>query len=159
MEKIRGRRRYYRSLKKMTQDFSHHLSEETTWYNMWHMQFDGKGICENVKDRRSHIKHYIELLRKIHSSDLSNTKPFQAWIFLDSKDPTCDAFYLHTSNPYRPYPFINKTIFWLNEEKVIPELLKNIIKLENFEVGEYKHYDGRSDYFIRLANLGMSLKD
>ncbi|MCY9698217.1 hypothetical protein [Paenibacillus alginolyticus] len=157
--KIRGKRRYYRSLKKMIQNFSHHLSEETTWYNMWHMHFDEKGITENVKDRRSHIKHYIELLRKIKISDLSNAKPFQTWIFLDSVDPTCDALYLHTSNPYRHYPFINQTIFWLNEEKVIPELLKSIVKLDNFEVGEYKHDDGRRDYFIRMANLGMSLKD
>jgi hypothetical protein len=59
MAKIRGKRRYYRKIKKRIQNFNHHLSEENSWYNMWHIHFDGKGISEKIKDRRSHIRHYI----------------------------------------------------------------------------------------------------
>ncbi|MFE6799851.1 hypothetical protein [Paenibacillus chitinolyticus] len=159
MVKIRGKRRYYRKIEKRIQNFNHHLSVETSWYNMWHIHFDGKGISENVKDRRSHIKHYIKLFQKINTSDLSNSKPFQAWIFLDSEYPTCDALYLHTSNEHSSFPFINKDIVWLSEEKEIPEILKGIVDLIEFEVGEYRHSDGKTDYFIRMVNLGMSLKD
>ncbi|MFC5453206.1 hypothetical protein [Paenibacillus aestuarii] len=159
MVKIRGKRRYYRKIEKSIQNFKHHLSEETSWYNKWHIHFDAKGISEKVKDRRSHIKHYIELLQKISGSDLSNSKPFQVWIFLDSEYPTCDALYLHTPNPHSSFPFINQSIAWLSDEKEIPQILKGIVNLIEFEVGEYRHFDGNTDYFIRMVNLGLSLKD
>lgn len=105
---------------------------------MWHIHFDGKGVSEKVRDRRSHVKHYIELCQKISDSVLSNSKPFQAWIFLDSEYPTCDALYLHTSNPHSSFPFINQDIVWLSEEREIPEILKGIVNLNEFEVGEYR---------------------
>jgi hypothetical protein len=101
----------------------------------------------------------IELFQKINAPDLSNFQPFQTWIYLDSEYPTCDALYLHTSNPHSSFPFVNQDIVWLSEDKEIPEILKGIVSLIEFEVGEYRHFDGKPDYFIRIVNLGMSFKD
>jgi len=47
---------------------------------------------------------------------------------------------------------------WLNKEDAVPELLKGVVNLDDFEVGRYLHADGKYSYCIRMITVGMSLK-
>ncbi len=159
MKKLRGAKQHYRKIAKYMERFKEHfveLEDTTSWFDMLHEHLDGYGFSSRVRYRRKHIMCYIQLLRQLKEIDITTSKPFQTFIFVDPFDSTDDAAFLHTPNPNGDnYPFNNSDIEWIDN---VPKLLDRLVNLDEFEIGQIKQDGGKTSYFIRMIGLGDSLR-
>lgn len=100
MKKIRGKRRYFRNLKRKEQVAYYELDfSEDSWFDFWHthLDFDGYGN-QSVKIRKEHIKSQLKLFNNLDEKLKEWGQPYQIWMQLSTNDSSYDAVYVHTKN-------------------------------------------------------------
>jgi hypothetical protein len=104
-KKFRGKRRYFRNLRKRALQFTLRV-EERTWWHYWHYHADWRGWGNlGWSYRLPHIEALCEVFRTIARSAPRFPTEFQAWILLNGEDAGQDAVFLHSPNPHdTPFP-------------------------------------------------------
>lgn len=156
MKKFRGKKRYFRNLWRETKGELYNLDfGKEGWFDLWHTHLDFYGVGNNsLKIKREHIKANIALLYSLLEELQTLEKPYQSWIEIVDEDASLDAIYIHTPNP-------NEDNFPLKIEKLnwnctVPNYLKDIIDLKEFNVGHYK-WDSYNSYIIQSKNNELKL--
>jgi hypothetical protein len=155
LKKFRGLRRRCRQIQRNLDDFGLYLDDDS-WYNIYHLHLDWKGITDySVRNRRSYIKWYLLFLDKIEALTEGDSKPFQAWILLDSGFGSADAVYFHTENPHSQFPLKFDDFEWDIQPN---DLLRGLIDLDKYDLGRCQ-YNGRFySYCLQKKGLGISLR-
>lgn len=97
--KVRGRRGYYRMLRRDAQRFSIQLAG---WYDYMHWHVDWKGIGNlRWRERREHVRALFTMFSRLLEQTADWATPHQVWLQIDALDGSQDAVYLHTPNPNR----------------------------------------------------------
>lgn len=132
MKKFRGQRRYFRNLWRETKVKHYDLKiEKDSWFDLWHTHLDFYGYGNNsLKIRKEHMKAHIALYKDFQESLQELEMPYQLWIAIVDEEASSDAVYLHTSFPFK--------IDNVNRNCTIPTYLKEVINLNEFNVGQYK---------------------
>jgi len=154
MKKFRGKKRYFRNLRKKVDTFKLELDEES-WYDFYHRHLDfyGRGN-DSEKVRIEHIKAHIALYKSMLYQLNNFRKPYQCWVSIDLEDAGYDAVFIHSPNPNSEnFPFQYDNIDWKNK---IPEKLKRLIDTNEFKFGHYKS-DNHENYIIQAVNLEFSV--
>jgi hypothetical protein len=103
MKKMRGKRRYYRTLatKNDLTAVIAGFGKEDCWFNHWHDHFDWHGLGDNSFKRRK--PHFDCLFRHFEICAQNSHKlrtDFQLFALINDNDSGQDALYIHTPNPY-----------------------------------------------------------
>ncbi|MGE6376464.1 hypothetical protein [Peribacillus muralis] len=155
MKKFRGKRRYFRDLRELSvEQYNLNFGQEG-WFDTWHTHLDFYGFGNNsVKIRREHIKAHIVLYNNLLDKLQTFDKPYQSWIELVDEDAGLDAVYVHTPNPNDDnFPLKIEDISW---NCTIPKYFKDLINLNEFNVGHYE-WETTNHYIIQSKNNGIKL--
>ena len=125
------------------------------WFDSWHTHLDFYGFGNNsVKIRREHIKAHIVLYNSVLERLRTFQKPYQSFIELVDEDAGLDAVYIHTPNPNDDnFPLEIENLSW---DCTIPKYIKDLINLNEFNVGHYK-WETTNHYIIQSKNQGIKL--
>lgn len=129
--KVRGRRGYYRALRREAEDFTVNPSG---WYDYMHWHADWSGLGNlRWKERREHLAALFTMFRRLLEETSGWTTPHQVWLKIDATDSTQDAVYLHTPNPNtESFPHRFGTTQWDAE---VPERLREFITEPSWQFG------------------------
>ena len=153
MKKFRGKRRYFRFMWAEIAAYDLQLDEESWFaYKHHHLDFYGYGKT-SVKIRRQHIKGHLALLDHLLLQFEHFQKPFQAWITLNDTYPEYDAVYIHTENPYDPFPYLSDDLQVTTE---LPVAYRDIIDLKKYAIA-VSHVDGQVCYVLQVKGRGLSV--
>ncbi|MGK4116302.1 hypothetical protein AB0Y38_08385 [Lysinibacillus capsici] len=148
MKKFRGKRRYFRNLwRQITTELSIVDFDEEGWFNLWHTHLDFYGCGNNgLKIRREHIKAHIVLYNRLLERLSTFGKPYQIWMEFVEEDAGLDSVNIHTPNPAEDnFPLTIANVDW---NCPVPKFLKDLIDLNEWNVGYYKQVSTNS-YFIQ----------
>ncbi|WP_230199709.1 hypothetical protein [Bacillus andreraoultii] len=107
-----------------------------------------------MKIRRQHIKAHIALYNSLLEKLETLGKPYQSWVKLVDEDAGLDAVYIHTPNPNEDnFPLKIENINW---DCTVPKYFKDLINLNEFNVGHYK-WESNNSYLIQSKNNGVKL--
>jgi hypothetical protein len=155
MKKIRGLKKHYKKIKRNLLNVPLHLDDEESWYNMWHVHAEGKGVSNlSLKHRRSHIKELLSFMNVIEEHSRKTKLPFQTWIHIDAESGNCDSLFIHTPNPHTEYPYVITTKYY--KEPIIDSKLLGMIDEQYYEVMKIDTIYGQN-YLIAKRNLGEPL--
>ncbi|WP_059173126.1 hypothetical protein [Bacillus sp. FJAT-27445] len=157
MKKFRGKRRYFRNLwsSATAEHFELDFGSEG-WFDLWHTHLDfyGRGNS-SLKIRKEHIRAHLALYKNLLEKLDTNEKPYQSWVQLNEEDAGLDAVYIHTPNPNEDnFPFKIEKLNW---NCMIPEYLKDVINLEEFNVGYYT-WESNGRFIIQSKHKGTKLE-
>jgi hypothetical protein len=141
--KVRGRRRYYRALRRDAESFVVHPS---AWYDYmhWHADWPGMGNLR-WKERREHLAALFTMFRRLLSEVRDWSTPRQVWLEIDTFDSSQDAVYLHTPNPNADnFPNDFAGITW---DAPIPERLVEFVTDHSWQFGRLE--DRWTHFFVR----------
>lgn len=148
MKKFRGKKRYFRNLKREEKLDAYELDfTEGSWFDFWHTHLDWYGYGNlSLKIRKEHIKSQLILFNNLNEKLKEWGQPYQIWIELSHKDSSRDAVYVHTINPNEDnfpckIPELNYEI------KELPSFLLGIMDLNKFTVSSYDFHDQFHDEF------------
>ncbi|MDX8363355.1 hypothetical protein [Cytobacillus sp. IB215316] len=154
MKKFRGKKRYFRNLKRKVMNFEINCGNDS-WFDFWHIHLDfyGRGN-RNLKVRREHIKAHISLYNNLLKKLEQYDKEYQSWVYICEDDTGSDAVYIHTPNPnYDYFPHQIRDLQWKCE---IPKSFKDLIDLNKYNIGYYKSKYEEA-YFIQSKFHGIRL--
>lgn len=129
--KVRGRRRYYRALRRDAGRFS---VQPSGWYDYMHWHADWSGLGNRRwQERREHLAALFTMFRRLLAETSGWKSPHQVWLQIDAADSSQDAVYLHTPNPNRDnFPNRFESVDWDAE---IPERLREFIDDPSWQFG------------------------
>lgn len=156
MKKFRGKKRYFRNLWKETTAGQYDVDfGKEGWFDLWHTHLDFYGLGKNsLKIRREHIKAHIALHNSLSGKLETLGKPYQSWFELVEEDAGLDAVYIHTPNPNEDnFPLKIENIEW---DCTVPKSFKDLINLNEFNVGHYK-WESNNSYVIQSKNNRVKL--
>jgi hypothetical protein len=134
--RVRGRRRYYRTLRREAETFSVRPMGQYD-YMHWHVDWSGLGNLR-WRERREHLAALFTMFRRLLAETSEWSTPHQAWLQIDAYDGSQDAVYLHTANPNAenfPNPFAG--VDW---NAPIPDRLREFMTEPSWEFGRIDHY-------------------
>jgi hypothetical protein len=144
VRKVRGQRRYYRSLDRKAARF--HV-ELRGWYDLkhWHVDWGGLGNF-SWRGRRAHLAALFTMYRRLLAQTRAWQEPHQCWLFIDAGDGSNDAVYLHTRNPNQDnFPLDFKWVVW---EADVPARLREFMTDPAWQFGLS---DGQgTGFYVRL---------
>jgi hypothetical protein len=156
VKKFRGKRRYFRNLWRAvtTAHFDLDFGNEG-WFDLWHTHLDFFSVGNiSLKVRREHIKAHLALYKNFLEKLDTLEKPYQSWIKLDGEDAGLEAVYIHTPNPNEDnFPFKIENLNW---DCTNPKTFKDLINLEEFNVGHYI-WESKGSFIIQSKNKGSKL--
>jgi hypothetical protein len=139
--KVRGRRRYYRTLRREAETFAVNPSG---WYDYMHWHADWPGLGNiRWRERREHLTALFTMFHRLLGETKDWSTPHQVWLQVDAFDSSQDAVYLHTPNPNAenfPNAFVG--MIW---EAPIPERLREFMTEPSWQFGRR---DDRWTHFI-----------
>lgn len=141
--KERGRRRYYRTLRRKAAEFR---VEPIGWYDLmhWHVDWPGYGN-RRWRERREHLAALFTMFRQLLAETRDWPTPHEAWLFIRAADSSQDAVYLHTRNPNRDnFPLDVASMRWDVE---VPERLREFMTDPTWQFGRCD--DGATRFFVR----------
>ncbi len=94
--KVRGRRRYYRTLRREAESFAVHPSGHYD-YMHWHADWPGLGNLR-WQERREHLAAVFTMFGRLLDETRGWATPHQVWVQIDAYDSSQDAVFLHTPN-------------------------------------------------------------
>lgn len=141
--KVRGRRRYYRRLRRQADTFAVH---PTSWYDLMHWHADWWGLGNlRWRERREHLAAVFTMFRRLIDETSNWTTPHQVWLAIDPYDSSQDAVYLHTRNPNEEnFPYQFEGVTWGAN---VPERLREFITEPSWEFGRGEH-PSYTTYFV-----------
>ncbi|NEW06809.1 hypothetical protein GK047_12385 [Paenibacillus sp. SYP-B3998] len=154
MNKIRGKRRYFKKLWSKIESHQLHV-EKDAWYDLWHRHLDFGGLGNNsLKIRREHIKAHLHLYSRFLKQLENFNKPYQTWVCIHEEDSGADAIYVHSPNP-------NSEVFPLNLDYIkwdckLPQTFNDLIDVTQYNVGYYESEIERV-YYIESKILHFPL--
>ncbi|MFS0592292.1 hypothetical protein AB1L05_11935 [Cytobacillus horneckiae] len=154
MKKFRGKRRYFRNLRKATAVEQYDLNfGNEGWFDGWHTHLDFFGLGNtSFKVRREHIKAHLALYENLLEKLDTYDKPYQSWIELNNEDAGLDAVYIHTPNPNADnFPLKIENINW---HCVVPRCLWDLIDMKELNVGFY-NTEANSCYIIQAKGIKL----
>ncbi|MFJ8261011.1 hypothetical protein ACIQ4I_03485 [Rummeliibacillus sp. NPDC094406] len=158
MKKFRGKKRYFRNLWREARIKYYDLEfGKGSWFDLWHTHLDFYGHGNtSLKIRKEQIKAYIALHNDFLEKLQEFEKPYQLWIEIVDEEAGSDAIYLHTPNPNEDnFPFKIDNLNW---NCTVPKYLKDLINLNEFNVGHYKcECESSNIYIIQSKNSGDRL--
>jgi len=139
--KVRGRRRYYRTLRRKAESFVVD-SDGLYDYMHWHADWPGLGNLR-WRERREHLAVLFTMFRRLLAETRGWTTPHQVWLQIDAYDSAQDAVYLHTPNPNAEnFPNDFAGTAW---DAPIPERLRELVTDPMWQFGRL---DDRWTHFI-----------
>ena len=97
LRKVRGRRRYYRALRRDADTFE---VRPSGWYDYMHWHADWPGLGNlRWRERRAHLAALFTMFRRLLTETVGWGEPHQVWLQIDAVDSSQDAVYLHSPNP------------------------------------------------------------
>jgi len=138
-------RSYYRKLTKKSRNFSIQM-ERRQWCDLYHEHFDwdGKGD-ENRFHRARHLNALFRALRRARVELAGCNQPYQLFAYVDLKNSTNDALYVHTPNPNgSPFP---SPIERISVVAQAPPLIMAKINAKYYEIRRSKKR-GESIFYI-----------
>ncbi|WP_028776712.1 hypothetical protein [Shimazuella kribbensis] len=154
MKKFRGKKRYFRNIRRYVSDFKLKIDEDS-WFDFWHIHLDFQGRGNHrLHIHKEYIKAHIALYDDLVYRLEKLKKPYQSWICIHLEDAGADAVYIHTPNPNNNYfPHCVNNINWNCK---IPHSFKGLIDEDKFHVGYFKSvYE--EIYFIQSKLNKISL--
>jgi len=152
-KKTRDLKRHYRNLERRLRNYNIVLSDES-WYRLWHIHLDWLGITSvSEKHRKNHFMYYLKIFEKIERLTKGNKRDFQAWIYFDGCNGYDDAFYFHTENPDKDFPYWLDDIEWNVE---IPSTLLSLVDTSKFNIGRLE-IKNKYSYIIQKKGLGLEI--
>jgi hypothetical protein len=113
-KKFRGRRRYFRNLRRKAASFELAL-DASHWYDLWHHHFDWFGHGRfSVRHRREHLAALCVAFERALAQLAAADRPAQVFLSIaPERRAEHDAIYVHTPNPNRtPFPFVLDDVRW-----------------------------------------------
>lgn len=143
--KLRGNRRYYKKLDAWVKQFKFPKLSVDDWFDFSHQHVDWKGRGnQGMKHRRAHLQVLVQVFERTLESVSEWEKPCQIWIFVDERDSSQDAVFIHSANPNSEnYPCDWGHVIWLDNG--MPCFLKEF-DCDRFEVG--RSQNEHSNFFI-----------
>lgn len=139
MKKFRGKRRYFRNLKKEQNLDAYDLDfSDDSWFDFWHthLDFDGYGN-DSLKIRKKHIKSLFILLNNLNEKLKEWGHPYQIWVEISSNDSASDAVFVHSINPNETnFPY--KIPHLCKNDIKLPEYLIDVINLSEYMISSYE---------------------
>ena len=110
---FRGKRRHFRRVRRMADDFEI-LPKAESWWDHWHQHVDWNGRGnESWRYRHEHLEALLQILTKVAAARASFPGPFQAWIYLEGGEAGGDGIFLHSANPNGSrFPVIPEGVRW-----------------------------------------------
>jgi hypothetical protein len=139
--KVRGRRKYYRTLLRDAERFAVHPSG---WYDLMHWHADWWGLGNlRWSERREHLVAVFTMFRRVINETSKWDSLHQVWLLIDPYDSSQDAVYLHTPNPNAEnFPYQFEGVAW---DVDIPDRLHEFITEPSWQFGRA---ESRGTYFI-----------
>ena len=139
--RIRGRRRYYRALRREAERFA---VIPSGWYDYMHWHGDWPGLGNlRWKERRAHLSALFTMFHRLLAATRNWATPHQAWLQIDAFDSSQDAVYLHTANPNTDnFPNGFKGVEW---DAPVPARLREFMTDPSWQFGRL---EGRWTHFI-----------
>lgn len=153
LKKFRGKRRYFRNMWSKIDRYDLDL-EEDMWfaYTHHHLDFYGYGK-DSGKQRREHIKGHLALLDRVLEQLESFQKPYQAWITLNDTYPEYDAVYIHSPNPYDPFPYQPEHLHLTTD---LPNAYQDLIDLTKYNVA-FSKMNEQVCYVLQVKEKGLAV--
>lgn len=146
--KLRGRRRYYRKLRRDAERFNPAISG---WHDLAHWHVDSRGYGnESWRARRAHLEVLFCRFRRLLEHLDGRTEPYQCWVLVSAVDSSQDALYLHTPNPNAdnfPAAF-GAGVTWDAE---VPQCLSEFVAEDSWQVG--RSNAGDTMFLVRPRRL------
>ena len=142
--RVRGRRRYYRALRREAETFA---ATPSGWYDYmhWHVDWPGMGNLR-WRERREHLAALFTTFRRLLAETAGWSTPHQVWLQIDAFDSAQDAVYLHTPNPNAEnYPNTFEGTAWDAE---IPERLREFVIDPTWQFGRLE--DRWTHFVVRV---------
>jgi len=112
------------------------------WFNYWHTHIDWKSRCNRLPETRALVARLTYRLLLVAEKHFApRQEPFQLFADIDNGDTGSNAVYVHTANPYSPYP-CELEVEW---GAATPSELAGVMDLAAYEIGQYD----KTRYFIR----------
>ena len=152
MKKFRGKKRYFRNLRREVHNVNFKLDHEY-WFDFWHTHLDF--LCRgelSSKIRREHIIAHLALYDNVLNQLKQFKQPYQTWVCISENDPCLDAVFIHSLNPNEDnFPL---KIYNLKRNCQLPDSFKDLIAVDKFDVA----YDENDNiYVIQSKNQGIKL--
>lgn len=146
--RVRGRRRYYRALRRKAENFS---VRPTGSYDYMHWHVDWRGLGNlSWRERREHLSALFTLFTRLLAETSDWSTPHQAWLVIDAQDGSQDAVYLHTGNPNAdnfPNRFVGAE--W---DVPVPDRLREFVTDPSWQFGRID--DLWTHFFVRPRPAG-----
>lgn len=142
--KVRGRRRYYRTLRRDAARFD---VRPDGWYDYMHWHADWSGLGNlRWRERREHLLALFTMFRRVMAATAAWPVPHQVWLQIDAFDSAGDAVYLHTPNPNEAnFPNEFPGVDW---DAPIPDRLREFITDPGWQFG--RREDRWTHFLVRL---------
>jgi hypothetical protein len=142
--KVRGRRRYYRTLQRQADAFR---VRPCGWYDYMHWHADWPGLGNlRWRERRAHLEALFTMFRRLLAETAEWATPHQVWLQIDAADSSQDAVYLHTPNPNADnFPNAFAGTIWESE---VPERLREFLTDPSWQFGRLE--DRWTHFIVRL---------
>lgn len=135
-KRVRGRRRYYRALRREAESFRIHPSG---WYDHMHWHVDWQGLGNlRWRERREHLQALVTTFRRLLTDVHDWPTPHQVWLQIDAFDSSQDAVYLHTPNPNSDnFPNHFDNVVW---DAPVPDCLRDLLDDPSWQFGRLDQY-------------------
>lgn len=157
MKKFRGKRRYFRNLRKEELVENHQLDfGAASWFDYWHTHLDFYGYGNSsLKMRKQHVKSFVNLLNNLEVALEMRGKPYQLWLLFSTVDAGEDAVFIHSENPNENnFPYVNTMPTKKMEQ--LPNFLEGLINLNKYEVICYE--EEANELFEQQADVKYIVK-
>ena len=118
--KVRGRRRYYRALRRDAKRFA---VRPEGWYDFMHWHADWSGLGNlRWQGRHEHLRGLFTMFRRLLAETAAWSTPHQVWLRIDAADSAQDAVFRHTPNPNAAnFPYEFPGVVW---DAPVPERMR-----------------------------------
>lgn len=140
MKKFRGKRRYFRNLKKEAHVKNYDLDFSTdSWFDFWHTHIDFCGYGnDSIKIRKQHIQALFNLFHEANKELENWEKPYQLWIELSPEDSSMDALFIHSPNPNEEnFPY-EQPLNSMDVKRDLPSYVTDVIDVRHYQINSYE---------------------
>ncbi len=150
--KFRGKRRYFRALRRDADAFQLECPPDH-WWNFWHHHVDWRGWGNlSWRYRVEHLRALRRVFATCAASLETYPHPFQLWLHLDFEDAAQDAVYVHSLNPYETeFPHTRDELEWGD-----PELAQLLAPFEA-RAGSIE-YEGGVTAVLYVPGIGVPIE-
>lgn len=153
-KKLRGLKQYFRQVFSQADSCRLDVSD-SDWYDFWHYHPDRYGYGNlNWPMRARHSEALAKVFDRYAQQLHEFKKPYQLWIWLDIRNASQDAVFVHSPNPnHDDFPLVVDGAEWGISE--VSQHFEGLLPGYRLRAGRF----GESDsYFVYCPDVGLSIE-